>query len=64
MAVSDAKKKANKKWDEKNKARKNYINKRSAAKSFIRKSSTLEDLKILKQLISERATQLKDKIQK
>lgn len=54
MAVSEAQKKANKKWDEKNKARKLYINKRSTARSFIKKLATSDDLDELQQLIDER----------
>ncbi|MCL0330550.1 hypothetical protein [Apilactobacillus xinyiensis] len=56
MALSEARKKANKKWDEKNKARKNYINKRSAAKSFILKYATDEDVEEMDKLIEERRT--------
>ncbi|HIZ96375.1 MAG TPA: hypothetical protein H9803_06700 [Candidatus Ligilactobacillus excrementavium] len=54
MALSEAQKKANKKWDQKNKDRKAYINKRSAARSFIKKLATTEDLDELQQLIGER----------
>ncbi|WP_353486090.1 hypothetical protein [Apilactobacillus xinyiensis] len=54
MALTEAHKKANKKWDEKNKARKQYLNKRSLAKSFIRKLATDEDIEELSKLIEER----------
>ncbi|SFD31185.1 hypothetical protein SAMN04487792_0270 [Lactobacillus bombicola] len=44
MTLSEAKKRANKKWDEKNKDRKKYLVYRSQAKSFIRRFATSEDL--------------------
>lgn len=43
--LSEARKRANKRWDDKNKARKLYITKRSAIKSFILKLATEADLK-------------------
>ncbi|APX72503.1 hypothetical protein M5C72_05140 [Companilactobacillus allii] len=52
--MSDAKIKANKKWDENNKERKNYINKRSIARNFVKKSATKDDLTELKELIEIR----------
>lgn len=57
--ISDAKIKANKKWDEKNKARKNYLNARSSARSFIKNKSTEEDLEEFISLIEERRIELK-----
>ena len=54
MSVSEAQKKANKKWDEANKERKRYINYRSTSRNFILKHSTLEDLDEFEQLIKER----------
>lgn len=56
--ITEARAKANKKWDEKNKARKLYINKRSTAKSFILNLATEEDLKNIKQYIADREKQL------
>lgn len=56
--LTEAKKKANKKWDEKNKARKLYINKRSTTKSFILNLATQEDLEKIKEYISERENNL------
>lgn len=56
--LSEARKRANKKWDEKNKARKAYINKRSTAKSFILNLATKEDLEKMKEYIAEREKQL------
>lgn len=56
--LTEARKKANKKWDEKNKARKLYINKRSTTKSFILNLATEEDLKNIEIYIAERKTKL------
>ena len=58
--LTEARKKANKKWDEKNKERKAYINKRSGAKSFILKLATQEDLENIKKYIHEREEMLKE----
>ena len=52
--LTEARKKANKKWDESNKDRKNYIVKRSTTKNFILKSATEEDLKNIESYIIER----------
>lgn len=52
--LSEARIRANKKWDENNKERKKYIVKRSTAKGFIRDYATLEDIVTLESLISER----------
>ena len=51
--LSEAKRKANKKWDDKNKERKNYIVKRSTARNFI-KNMDCEDIAEFEQLIQER----------
>ena len=51
--LSDAKRKANKKWDDKNKERKTYIVKRSTARNFI-KNMDREDIAEFEQLIQER----------
>lgn len=56
--LSEAKKKANKKWDDKNKARKLYINKRSTTKSFILNLATEEDLEQIEKYIEERRSKL------
>ena len=45
--LSEARKRANKKWDEANKERKAYIGKRSTAKNFILKLATAEDLELM-----------------
>lgn len=59
MAISEARKKANKKWDDKNKERMKYLRYRSYAKTFINKLSTVEDLDELSTLIEERRKELK-----
>ena len=51
--LSEAKRKANKKWDDKNKERKAYIVKRSTARNFI-KNMDREDIEEFEQLIRER----------
>lgn len=56
--LSEARKKANKKWDDKNKARKLYINKRSTTKSFILNLATEEDLEQIEKYIEERRSKL------
>ncbi|RHW48713.1 hypothetical protein [Lactobacillus bombicola] len=56
--LTEAKKRANKKWDAKNKERKNYLNYRSQAKSFIRRFATQEDLDELDKLIAEKRKNL------
>ena len=52
--VTEARKKANRNWDEKNKDRKAYLSWRSRARSFIIKAATEDDLEDLKNLINER----------
>lgn len=59
MAISEARKKANKRWDDKNKERMKYLRYRSYAKTFINKLSTVEDLDELSALIEERRKELK-----
>lgn len=56
--ITEARAKANKKWDEKNKARKLYINKRSTTKSFILNLATEEDLANIEEYVAERRKQL------
>ena len=58
MAISESKKKANKKWNDKNKERMRYLNSRSSARSFIRNKSTVEDLDELSVLIEKRRKEL------
>lgn len=54
MAVSDAKKKANQKWNKKNKDAVKYSNYKSYAKTFISTLANSEDLQILRKLIDEK----------
>lgn len=56
--VTEARKKANRNWDEKNKDRKTYLSWRSRSRSFITKAATKEDLEELQQLIKVRIEQL------
>lgn len=60
IKLTEARKKANKKWDENNKDRKNYIVKRSTTKNFILKLATKEDLKNIESYIVERRAELKE----
>lgn len=55
---TEARAKANKKWNKNNKERVQYINKRSAAKSFILNLATEEDLENIKQYVADREKQL------
>ncbi|EPY2294029.1 hypothetical protein ACXATC_001634 [Clostridium sporogenes] len=50
---------ANKKWYDKNKEYAKYLNKRSHARSFIKNFATLEDIEELRNLLKERAGDLK-----
>lgn len=58
--LTDARIKANKKWDEKNKERKQYIVARSQAKRFISKFATEEDLDTMQEYIEQRRTEIKN----
>lgn len=60
VKISDARKRANKKWDANNKERKNYLSYRSQAKSFIRRYATAEDLNVLEKIILEKRKSLSD----
>lgn len=52
--LSDAKKKANKKWDDKNKEKKRLYQYRSYAKKYVRELASKDDLLELKAMIDER----------
>lgn len=58
MAISEARKKANKKWDDKNKERMKYLRYRSYTKTFINQLSTMDDLTELSKLIDKRHKEL------
>ena len=52
--VSEAQKRASRKWERKNKSRRQYINRRSTARNFIKKEATEEDLGELRTLLKNR----------
>lgn len=52
--LSEARMKANKKWDEKNKAKRKLYLYRSHAKTFVREIASDDDLKELRKMIDER----------
>ena len=54
MGMTEAQKRAQKKYREKNKAKQRYWNEKSKAKVFIKNHATSEDLKELEKLIEER----------
>ncbi|MFH5810360.1 hypothetical protein [Companilactobacillus sp. FL22-1] len=56
--LSEARIKANKKWDEKNKERASYLRSRSSAKSFIKNKATKEDIEMLKDVMKKRLEEL------
>ena len=51
--MTDARKRANKKWAENNREDRNYLSKRSSARSFIRNHATMDDLNELEEIIKE-----------
>lgn len=56
--VSEAQKRASRKWDRKNKSRRQYINKRSITRNFIKKEAVKEDLDEFKTLLKNREKEL------
>ena len=56
--VSEAQKRASKKWDRKNKSRRQYINKRSITRNFIKKEAVKEDLEEFQTLLKNREKEL------
>lgn len=56
--VSEAQKRASRKWDRKNKSRRQYINKRSITRNFIKKEASKEDLDEFKTLLKNREKEL------
>lgn len=56
--LSEARRKANAKWDQENKERKRYIVKKSTARSFIKNDATAEDLDELQALIEARRAEM------
>lgn len=57
MPVTEAKKRANEKWNTANKERVNYLKNRSACRKFI-KTASLADLVEIEQLIDKRRMEL------
>ena len=62
MPVSDARKRANKKWDDSNKEQMKYLRYRSYSKTFINDLANSEDLQVLKELIKEKEKNFKKSI--
>ena len=56
--VSEAQKRASRKWDHKNKSRRQYINRRSTTRNFIKKEATSEDLDEFQTLLRNRRKEL------
>ena len=56
--VSEAQKRASRKWDHKNKSRRQYINKRSITRNFIKKEAAKDDLDEFKILLKNREKEL------
>lgn len=61
MTLSDAQKRANKKWNEKNKDKMTYFRRKSDSKNFILKYATEEDLDKTLEYIQQRKNELKNK---
>lgn len=57
--LTEARKRANKKWDEKNKAKRKLYLYRSHAKTFVREIASVDDLKALRQMIDDRLAKIK-----
>ena len=62
MPVSDARKRANKKWDDSNKEQMKYLRYRSYSKTFITTLANNEDLQMLKKCIEEREKDINEDI--
>ena len=58
--VTEAKKRANKKWNDKNKAKMTYFRRKSDSKNFILKYATEEDLDKTLEYIQQRRDELKN----
>ncbi|EHL98770.1 hypothetical protein HMPREF9103_01325 [Lentilactobacillus parafarraginis F0439] len=57
---TEARKRANKKWDAAHKERTRYISRRSTARNFIKNLAAIDDLAEFRSLISARETQLNE----
>ena len=49
---------ANKRWQDKNREKARYLRNRSTARNFIKKQATLDDIKELEELITNRKEEL------
>ena len=49
---------ANKKWQDKNREKARYLRNRSTARNFVKKHATLDDIKELEELITNRKKEL------
>lgn len=58
MPLSEARKRANKRWNEKNKDKTRLYQYRSVAHTFIRKHATLDDIEELTKLLKARKQEL------
>ena len=58
MPVSDARKRANKKWDDSNKEQMKYLRYRSYSKTFVNDLANRDDLLMLKKCIEEREKEI------
>ena len=61
IMVTEAKKRANKKWNDKNKDKMTYFRRKSDSKNFILKYATEEDLDKTLEYIQQRRNDLKSK---
>lgn len=58
--LTEARAKANKKWDDKTREKKRIYSYRSNARKYVRELADLDDLAELKEMIAEREEQLKN----
>lgn len=49
---------ANKRWQDKNREKARYLRNRSTARNFVKKQATLDDIKELEELITNRKKEL------
>ena len=49
---------ANKRWQDKNREKARYLRNRSTARNFVKKQATLDDIKELEELITNRKEEL------
>ena len=61
MPLSEARKNANKRWNDKNKSKSRVYSYRSTARKFIREMATVKDIVELRELLDKREQELKEK---